>query len=117
MPEQSLDIECSHCHNTAHYKVGHDGEDKLEASLEHLKGKTKIHIKSLIAKHKIDKADFGYTIYTCPTCHTLSNPYDVRVEYDEIMVFQPFYKCQKCNITLVKAKEPYTSYTCRECGK
>ncbi|MBE9525966.1 MAG: hypothetical protein IME94_03240 [Proteobacteria bacterium] len=58
MPEQSLDIECSHCHNTAHYKVGHDGDDKLEASLEYLKGKTKIHIKSLIAKHKIPYSYF-----------------------------------------------------------
>ena len=117
MSEQALDIQCSHCQNTAHYKVGHDGEDKIEAALKHLKGKTQIQIKSIIKNHKIDQAVFGYTIYACPKCQTLSNPYDVRVEYDDIMIFQPFYKCQQCNVTLVKAQQPYTAYSCNQCGQ
>lgn len=97
--------------------MGHDGEDKIEDALKHLKGKTQIQIKSIIKNHKIDKAVFGYTIYTCPKCQILNNPYNVRVEYDDIMIFQPFYKCRQCNVTLVKAEEPYTSYICGECAK
>ncbi len=56
MPEQSLDIECSHCHNTAHYKVVHDGEDKLDASLEYLKGvKPKFILSHLLQNIRLIK--------------------------------------------------------------
>ena len=113
--EQSLDIQCAHCHDTAHYKMGHSGEDDIKAALKNIKGKTQIQVKSIIKNHNIDKATFGYSLYACPKCQTLSNPYDIRVEYDDIMVFQPYYKCQHCNVTLVKAEEPYTSYVCSKC--
>ncbi|MCU7834604.1 MAG: hypothetical protein KZQ83_05040 [gamma proteobacterium symbiont of Taylorina sp.] len=115
MPEQSIEVECSHCHEAAHYKLGHDSD--IDEALTHLKGKTQIQIKSIIKNHKLDKAEYGYALYACPKCLSLYNPYDVRVEYDEIMLFQPFYKCQQCNITLTKAKQPYTDYICKECGQ
>ncbi|MCK5663821.1 MAG: hypothetical protein KAI17_10055 [Thiotrichaceae bacterium] len=115
--ELSLEIQCTHCHDTAHYKVGHSGENEIKQALDNIKGKTRIQIKSIINNHKIDKFEFGYRLYACPKCRTLSNPDDIRVEYDEIMIFQPFYKCQQCNLTLVKAEEPFTSYVCSKCGQ
>lgn len=85
--------------------------------MNHFKGKTRLHISSLQKKHNIDHSEFGYEIYACPKCHILSNPYAVEVEYDQLMLFKPFYKCEACNTTLEKAAKPYAEYCCSACGK
>lgn len=117
MSRESLDIQCEHCHSIEYFKLGPDGAENIEqAANNHVQGKTQIQAKSIIRKHSIDRAEYAYALYTCPACKTLYNPYAIKIEYDEIMLFQPFYKCQKCNTTLVKAEEPYTSYACKHCG-
>ena len=118
MSEQSLQIKCGHCHTTEQFKIGHDdGMDTLQKAVAMLQGKTQIQVRSILRNHKIDHAEYGFALYACPKCQTLHNPFDVKVEYDEIMLFQPFYKCQRCNSTLLKATEPVASYACRQCGE
>ncbi|MFK5892603.1 MAG: hypothetical protein QM504_05235 [Pseudomonadota bacterium] len=112
-----ITLKCKACSVEKEFKVGREASEKsLDNAMEHFKGKTKLHIKSLQKKHKIDKSEFGYAIYACPKCHTLRNPYTVEVEYDQLMVFKPFYKCQECNSSLVKALEPIEEYSCSACG-
>ena len=116
MSEQSLQIECQHCHAVEHFKVGHDDNiDSIEKAVEQLQGKTQIQTRSIIKKHNIDNAEYGFDPYACPQCQTLHNPFAVKIEYDEIMLFQPFYKCALCNSTLVKATEPVAAYACKKC--
>lgn len=118
MAIQSLDIQCEHCHAEEHYKIGHeDSEDSIEKAIDCFQGKTQIQIRSIIRKHTINKAEYGFALFTCPDCHTLFNPYAVEIEYDDIMLFKPFHKCGPCNSTLIRATEAIESYACKQCGK
>ncbi len=118
MTIHSLDIQCTQCHSKEHFKTGHDdNEDSIEKAIEQFHGKTQIQVRSIIRKHKIDNAEYGFALFACPQCQILYNPYSVKVEYDNIMLFQPFHKCQRCNTTLVKATDPIKTYACRKCGK
>ena len=118
MAIQSLDIQCGHCHSEEHYKIGHDeNEQSIDKAIDNFQGKTQIQIRSIIRKHKINKAEYGFALFSCPECHTLFNPYSVEIEYDEIMLFKPFHKCGHCNSTLIRAADPIESYTCKQCGQ
>ena len=118
MSIKTVDVQCQHCQATEHYKIGHDdSEDSIEKAVEKLQGKTQIQVRSIIRKHQLDNAEYGFALFACPDCRILYNPYSVRVEYDNIMVFQPFHKCQRCNTTLIKAGEDIESYACRQCGE
>lgn len=118
MPEQSFDTQCGHCHTVEHFHIGHDStETSIEKVVKHLQGKTQIQIRSIIRKHQIDLAEYGFALYACPKCQTLYNPFDVKIEYDQIMLFQPFYKCDQCNATLKKATEDISAYACKKCGQ
>jgi DNA-directed RNA polymerase subunit RPC12/RpoP len=115
-------IKCKHCSNEEVFKLGpNEGEDSLDKAKEHFKGKTKLHISSLQKKHKIDSSKFGYEILVCPNCQTLKNQYTVEVEYDQLMVFKPFYKCQQCGSTLEKIVAPLEenirTKCCSSCGE
>ncbi len=111
-------LKCTDCASEKNYKIGpEEGENTLSDAMSHFKGKTKLHVSSLMKKHKIDGSEFGYEIFKCPKCNTLNNLYAVEVEYDQLMVFKPFFKCQVCNTTLEKAAKPYEQYSCTECGK
>lgn len=118
MSIQLLDTQCKHCHAKEHFKIGHDDkEDTIENAIDQLQGKTQIQVRSIIKKHSIDNAEYGFALFVCPECRILYNPYSVRVEYDNIMLFQPFHKCARCNTTLVKAREPVEAYNCKQCGE
>jgi len=118
MTIQSLNIECEHCHSEEHYKIGHDeNEQSIDKAIDNFQGKTQIQIRSIIRKHKINKAEYGFALFSCPECHTLFNPYSVEIEYDEIMLFKPFHKCGHCNSTLIRAAEPIEHYVCKQCGQ
>ncbi len=118
MAIQSLDIQCGHCHSEEHYKIGHDeNEQSIDKAIDNFQGKTQIQIRSIIRKHKINKAEYGFALFSCPECHTLFNPYSVEIEYDEIMLFKPFHKCGHCNSTLIRAAEPIEYYACKQCGQ
>ena len=64
---------------------------------------------------------FGFEILTCTRCKTLKNQYTITVEYDDIMVFKPYYKCQECGTTLEKIAGPIeenlSDKCCSSCGK
>ncbi len=108
---------CNKCHTTENFKIGHDdSEESLDKAVEHLQGKTQIQVRSILRKHKVDTAEFGFALYHCPKCQILYNPYAVRVEYDDIMVFQPFYKCSVCDTTLQKATQAIENYACKQCA-
>lgn len=118
MSIQSFDAQCQHCHSIEHFKIGHDdNEDSIEKAIDHLQGKTQIQVRSIIKKHKINRAEYGFTLFVCPQCQILYNPFSVKVEYDNIMLFQPFHKCGRCNSTLIKATEPVETYACKQCGE
>jgi predicted RNA-binding Zn-ribbon protein involved in translation (DUF1610 family) len=118
MTIQTITIQCQHCHTQEQYKVGHsNSENTLVEAIDNFHGKTQIQLRSIIKKHHIDKAEFGYALFNCPECQTLYNPYAVEVEYDEIMLFKPFHKCQSCNTTLIRTTEAISTYTCKHCGE
>jgi len=118
MAIQSLDIQCGHCHSEEHYKIGHnENEHSIEKTIDNFQGNTQIQIRSIIRKHTINKAEYGFALFSCPECHTLFNPYSVEIEYDEIMLFKPFHKCGHCNSTLIRAAEPIEHYVCKQCGQ
>lgn len=118
MPIIEFDAQCNHCHSKEHFKTGHDdNEDCIEKAVDSLQGKTQIQVRSIVRKHKIDSAEYGFMLFACPECQILYNPYSVKVEYDNIMLFQAFHKCPRCNTTLVKATEPIATYACKQCGE
>ena len=118
MSISSFQTYCNHCQAVETFQLGHDdAQDTLQKALDHLQGKTQIQVRSILKKHKVDLAEYGYALYHCPECQTLYNPYAVKVEYDDIMLFQPFYKCPKCNTTLQKAAQTIENYACKQCGK
>jgi len=109
-------MQCTHCHAQEPYKIGHDdNEDSIEKAIDCFQGKTQIQIRSIIRKHKVNNARYGFALFTCPECHTLFNPYTVEVEYDDTMLFKPFHKCGECNTTLVRVGNPTEAYTCKAC--
>ena len=88
MSIKSIDVQCQHCHSEEHFKIGHDDkEDTIEKAIDNLQGKTQIQVRSIIKKHKIDSAEYGFALFVCPECQILYNPYSVKVEYDNIMLF------------------------------
>ena len=118
MPIQSLNIQCQHCHSKEHFKIGHDdNQDSIEKAIDQLHGKTQIQVRSIIKKHTIDHAEYGFALFVCPECQILYNPFSVKIEYDNIMLFQPFHKCARCNTTLIKATEAVENYACKQCGE
>ncbi len=118
MAIETFQTRCKNCHAAENFKIGHDdSEDSLDKAVEHLQGKTQIQVRSILRKHKVDTAEYGFALYHCPKCQTLYNPYAVRVEYDDIMMFQPFYKCPQCDSTLHKATSPIENYACKQCGE
>lgn len=118
LPEQSFDTRCGHCNAVEHFQIGHDNsENDIEKALTHIQGKTRKQVRSILKKHTLNHTEYGFALYTCPKCQTLHNPFTIKIEYDDIMLFQPFYKCQQCNSTLIKATEPVTSYCCNHCGQ
>ncbi len=118
MSVKSIDAQCQHCHSKVHFKIGHDDkEESIEKAIDNLTGKTQIQVRSIIRKHTIDNAEYGYALFVCPDCQILYNPYSVKVEYDNIMLFQPFHKCQRCNSTLIKATNTIEAYACEQCGE
>jgi len=118
MPIKSIDAQCQQCQSKEHFKVGHDdNEDSIDKAIENLHGKTQIQVRSIIRKHKVNQAEYGYALYVCPECQILYNPYSVKVEYDDIMLFQPFHKCSRCNSTLIKATNAIEAYACKQCGE
>lgn len=119
MPVRPLIIQCKHCHAEDHFKLGHDDkEDSIEKAIDNFQGKTQIQLRSIIRKHQVNSAEYGYALFNCPDCHTLFNPYAVEIEYDDIMLFKPFHKCGTCNSTLMRANEKFIdSYSCRQCGE
>ncbi len=118
MPEQSFQARCGHCNAVEHFQIGHDStENSIEKAVKHLEGKTRIQVRSIIQKHHIDKAEYGFALYACPKCQTLYNPFAIKIEYDDIMLFQPFYKCNQCNSTLMKISAAVESYACKQCGE
>lgn len=118
MAIQSLDVQCGHCHAEEHYKIGHsDNEDRIEKAIDSFQGKTQIQIRSIIKKHTINSAEYGFALFNCPECQTLFNPFSVEIEYDDIMLFKPFHKCGQCNSTLIRATKPVESYVCKHCGE
>ncbi|MCW8931831.1 MAG: hypothetical protein OQL19_16560 [Gammaproteobacteria bacterium] len=118
MTVQSLDVQCQHCHSKTQFKIGHDdNQETIEKAIDNLQGKTQIQVRSIIKKHTIDAAEYGFALFACPECKILYNPYSVKVEYDNIMLFQPFHKCSRCNTTLIKATEAIEAYACKQCGE
>ncbi len=118
MAIDSFDAQCKQCQSIQHLKTGHDDkEDSIDKATEQLHGKTQIQVRSIIRKHKVDSAEYGFALFVCPQCQILYNPYSVKVEYDDIMLFQPFHKCQRCNTTLLKATEAVETYACKQCGE
>ena len=118
MPEHSFDTICGHCNTVEHFQIGHDDtENSIEKALRHIQGKTRIQVRSILKNHTVNNAEYGFALYSCPKCQTLHNPFTVKIEYDDIMLFQPFYKCQQCNSTLLKATDPVESYACKQCAK
>ncbi len=116
MAIEALDIQCSHCQSEEHFKLGHrDNEDTIEQAIDNFQGKTQIQIRSIIKKHRINHAQYGFTLFNCPECNTLYNPFTIELEYDDIMLFKPFHKCPQCNSTLIKAGKTIDSYTCKQC--
>lgn len=114
-------LKCQNCSNEETFKIGTENiDDTLEDAKNNFKGKTKLHISSLQKKHTINSSQFGYEILTCTKCKTLKNQYTVTVEYDDIMVFKPYYKCQECGSTLEKLTRPIednlTDKCCTYCG-
>lgn len=117
MSIKSIEAQCQNCQASEHFKIGHeDSEDSIEKALEQLHGKTQIQVRSILKKHKLDKAEYGFALFVCPDCQILYNPYSVKVEYDNIMLFQPFHKCQRCNSTLIRATEDISHYACKQCA-
>lgn len=118
MSKQTFQTQCSHCHNIAEFHLGHNStEDSIDQAIEHLHGKTQIQVRSIIKNHQINKAEYGFALYACPKCQTLYNPFAVTIEYDGMMLFQPFYKCNQCNSTLTKTSESIESFSCKHCGE
>jgi DNA replicative helicase MCM subunit Mcm2 (Cdc46/Mcm family) len=117
MPIQTFEIQCQQCQQIETFKAGHDDvENSIEKAVPHLQGKTQIQVKSIIRKHQIDQAVYGYAAFSCPDCHTIYNHYSVKVEYDNIMLFQPFHKCPNCNNTLLKISTLPKTHICQQCA-
>ena len=118
MAIQSIKIQCQQCHNQEPFKVGYDDkEDSIDKAIKNFQGKTQIQLRSIIKKHTINQAQYGYAIFQCPQCGRLYNHYFAEVEYDNIMLFKPFHKCSTCNSTLLRISEPPQSYTCQQCAQ
>ena len=118
MAIQSFDVQCEHCHAQEQFKIGFaDKDDTIEKAIDNFHGKTQIQIRSIIKKHTINNSRYGYALFTCHECHTLFNPYTVEIEYDDIMLFKPFHKCEPCNATLVRVDRTIDSYSCKHCNK
>ncbi|MCK5696863.1 MAG: hypothetical protein KAI02_01800 [Gammaproteobacteria bacterium] len=116
MAIQLLKMQCQHCHAQEAYKMGHEeAETSIEKATDCFQGKTQIQIRSIIRKHTINSAKYGFSVFTCPECQTLFNPYSVEIEYDDIMLFKPFHKCGECNTTLIQVDDLTKSYTCQKC--
>lgn len=88
MPIQSLNIQCRHCHSKEHFKTGHDdNQDSIEKAIDQLQGKTQIQVRSIIKKHTIDHAEYGFALFVCPECQNLYNPFSVKRQYYVISTF------------------------------
>ncbi len=116
---KKVSLYCAHCQQDYPFLIGHEeGEDTLEAAMKHFKGKTRLHIKGILKKHQLDAYRFGYEILACESCKILENPYTVEVEYDSIMLFRPYYKCQRCYQSLTLADhQNLEKYCCKQCGQ